>query len=284
MRNLFLTLIFITSSAFGQSTITYPYKDIDGSIKQVDALLRVPASTDLKKAVIVLHTAGGYLGKSTEQYGEYFQNNNFISLEPKMFATKSENPLRHLSQVFGALSYLKSRNDVDKDSISIVGLSYGASLSIYAITKWANQNFNDGQVGFKSVFALYPTCFFHQNLMQKDSRTVNRLKMFGFPDKFHDEWLGVPLKIFAGGQDDYENREGQPCFGFYNSIADESQKKLTSITNYPNATHRWDASHNHTFNDPLACKWKGCAVNVIADVELTEKVKLEIVEAIRKQP
>jgi dienelactone hydrolase len=224
------------------------------------------------------------LSKSTEQYGDFFEKNNIISLEPMMFATKSETPFRHLSQVFGALNYLKSRNDVDKNSISIVGLSYGASLSIYAITKWANQNFNDGQTGFKSAFALYPTCFFHQNLMQKDARTINRLKGFGFPDNFHDSWLGVPLKIYAGGKDDYENREAQPCSEFFSLITDENQKKLTSVTHYPEATHRWDAEHNHSFNDPLACKWKGCAVNVIADAALTEKVKKDILETMNKQP
>ena len=282
MRLITLIIYFLfASSAMAQEVITYVYKDTDGTSKKVEAVLRVPPKPAVKNAVIILHTAGGWSGGSTTQYGDFFEKQNFITLEPRMFSVRSETPWRHLSQVYGALQYLKSRPDVNKNGISIVGLSYGASLSIYAMTKWANENFNNNETSFKSAFVLYPTCFFHENIMKKDDKTISRMKNFGFPDNFQDSWQGIPLRIYAGGNDDYENREKQPCLAWVNLIADDSQKKMTSIVDYPEATHRWDAGKNQSFPDPLGCKWRGCTINTVDDPALTEKVKVDILERIK---
>ena len=45
-----------------------------------------------------------------------------------------------IPEVFATLDYLASRNDVIKDQISLMGLSYGGVLTTIAATQWLTVN------------------------------------------------------------------------------------------------------------------------------------------------
>jgi dienelactone hydrolase len=270
--SVFLSVGLLANSA-AREVVKFPFPDADGKLQQIDGILRVPPNTTKSGAVLILHGAGGSKTNITSQYGELFASNGFVSLELNMFEGRPENPQKHLSQVFGAIGYLAQRAEVDRNNISVMGLSYGGSLSLYAATAWAGTKYNSNNVPVRSIAALYPTCFFHEELAKQTERVVNRMTKFGFPGDFYKTWSNIPIKIFIGGQDDFENRDPKSCQNFVMALQDEAQRKNISIELYPQATHGWDHGRTYSFRDPLACKWAGCENTNKSDTEVTEKVK-----------
>lgn len=281
MKN-FLAFAFFASwlcASSAQDIVQLNYVDKDNATKQFEARVTNPAGAEKKRAIVILHHKGGWKPNTTAQYAEFFAKQNILSIEPRMFATTPENPLNHLSQVFASVKYLASRNDVDPNNISIMGLSYGASLSIYAATEWASQNFAPN-IKIKNILPLYPTCFFHEELMKGNPKFVSRMNDFGFPEKFHNSWSRTPITIFAAGQDDYESRAPQPCNGFIQAVANPAQKSMMKEVTFPNATHGWDIGANYTNSEPLGCRMTRCNVTVTYDAETTSTVKNKLTEII----
>lgn len=284
MRILFPSLFLFLLSAFSalaQESVSIPYTDLSGGKHQVEAVLRLPSTPIGKRAVIVLHHAGGWSHGTTQQYGELFQRNGIVSLDLKMFDPRPDNPQKHLAQVFGALNYLAGRTDVDPAQISVMGLSYGGALSLYAATAWSHSTYAAPGVKLRSVAALYPTCFFHEGLAKGDPRIVRRMGSFGFPPDFYDRWSGIPAKIFIGGKDDYESQDPQSCSGFVSAVKDEAQRKLFAVELYPEAKHGWDHGKTYSFFEPIACKGRGCQNTNQSDSELTERVKTNLLEFLK---
>ena len=266
-------------ASIAQEIVQLNYLDKDNSSKQFEAMVTKPLGTDKKRAIVILHHKGGWKANTTKQYADYFAQNNILSIEPRMFATASEHPLNHLSQTFSALKYLASRNDVDPENISIMGLSYGASLSLYAATQWASEKFAPN-IKIKNILPLYPTCFFHEELIKRNPKFVNRMTDFTFPEKFHETWSSTPITIFSAGLDDYESKTPQPCQGLIQSISDPTQKSMTKEITFPKATHGWDIGANYTNMEPLGCKMTRCNVTVTYDVDLTNTVKTKLTKII----
>lgn len=276
-----LCCVVSLQTALAQEVVTLNYVDKDNVSKPFEAVVTKPMGTDKKRAIVILHHKGGWKANTTKQYADHFAKNNILSIEPRLFATASEHPMNHLSQTFSALKYLASRNDVDTDNISIMGLSYGASLSLYAATQWASEKFAPN-IKIKNILPLYPTCFFHEELIKRNPKFVNRMTDFTFPEKFHESWSHTPITIFSAGMDDYENRTPQPCQGLIQSITDPAQKSITQEITFPNATHGWDIGANYTNLEPLGCKMTKCNVTVTYDAETTQAVKSKLVEIVLK--
>lgn len=267
--------------ALAQESVTIQYTEHNGSKQQVEAVLRLPSTLTDKRAVIVLHHAGGWLQGTTQQYGELFQRNGVISLDLKMFDQRPDNPQKHLAQVFGAVNYLAARTDVDPSKISVMGLSYGGAISLYAATAWAHSTYAASGVKLRSVAALYPTCFFHDGLAKGDPRMIRRMGSFGFPGDFYDRWSGIPAKIYIGGKDDYESQDPLSCSSFVSAVKDEAQRKLFAVEVYPEAKHGWDHGRTYSFYEPGACKGRGCQNTNQSDPELTERVKENLLEFLK---
>ena len=267
--------------SIAQELVQLNYVDKDNVTKQFEAKITKPSGANRKRAIVILHHKGGWKANTTNQYAEFFAKNNILSIEPRMFATTSEHPLNHLSQVFSSLNYLATRNDVDPNNISIMGLSYGGSLSLYAATDWASQKFAPN-IKIKNILPLYPTCFFHEELIKGNPKFVNRMNDFSFPAKFHESWSHTPITIFSAGQDDYESRTPQPCQGLIKSINDPAQKNLTKEVTFSKATHGWDIGSSYTNLEPLGCKMTKCNVTVTYDAETTSAVKAQLAEIILK--
>ena len=281
----FFLIYSLASTTYAQALINLKYLDTKNIERQFESVITTPMGSGKKSAVILLHHRGGWKVGTTNQYAELFEKNNIISVEPRMFDTTPDNPLAHLSQLFSTLEYLGKREDVDAKNISLVGLSWGASLSIYAATRWAQENYGKKAPPIKNIIPLYPTCFFHEDLIKKRQILVERMRGFGFMDGFHETWAKIPITIFTGGLDDYDNRMQEPCKGFIASILDAEQRKVTNEISYPIATHGWDRSEFRvakTITDPLGCKMTRCNVAIEYNKEVTDSVKLRILEILKK--
>jgi dienelactone hydrolase len=113
----------------------------DGEQVTIEAAITLPAKSAVQKwpAIVILHHAGGWGAGTTAQYAAFLASQGFVALEPRMFNTdgEREDTYRHMPTVFGSLAYLAGRPDVDDKKIALMGLSYGALLSLYAGTAWA---------------------------------------------------------------------------------------------------------------------------------------------------
>lgn len=276
-----LLIAFSSRGVQAQVPVTFGYSELNGSVQQVAAVLRLPTVPSDRRAVIILHHGGGWLQGTTQQYAELLQVNGVISLDLRMFELRPENPQKHLAQVFGAVRYLAQRSDVDPSKISLVGLSYGGAISIYAATTWAHSTYAAPGMKVRSVAALYPTCFFHGGLAKGDPRIIKRMEGFGFPPDFYDRWTAIPVKIYIGGKDDYESGDPMSCSNFVSAIKDESQRKLFKVEMYPEAKHGWDHGRTYSFYEPIGCKGRGCQNTNQSDPELTERVKADLLEFLR---
>lgn len=261
-----------------QQLTSVPYIDSSGETQSVDALISLPNANPNKKAVLLLHGAGGFKSGTTSQYAVLLASSGYVTLELQMFEGRPENPQKHLAQVFGAINFLATRNDVDQHEVSILGQSYGGALAIYSATTWANKKYNPKNIPVRSIAALYPTCFFHHDLALGKERVTKRMAMFGFPKDFYGAWIGTPIKILIGGEDDYEGRDSNSCNRFVESIGDPTQRAKISIQLFENATHGWDHGRTYSFRDPLACKWSGCENTNRSDPIVTELGKASILK------
>ena len=251
MKNTFAAIMLLSLNAFAQEVIKYDFKGVDGNKESLEAVVRIPKVDAKNKAVIILHHWGGWGAGDTAQYAEYFSKNGYVTLEPRLFNYRVRSALPFLAPTFGALSYLSSHPSVDKDNIFLMGLSFGGILTIFSATDWANKQFGDGVNRFKSFAPLYPVCWLHTKMIKRQFQHT-------YPKDFEDKWVESPMKIFAGSQDDYDDRDPNACNEFIESIPDPKQKAVTSVQVYAGATHGWDQT-SRSFNEPVfGCKGRGC--------------------------
>lgn len=253
----------------------------DGVEIRTQATLTLPETAAQKRpAIVILHHAGGWRADTTAQYASFLAAQGFVTLEPRMFDTdgEREDTYRHLPAVFGSLAYLAARPDVDNRKIALMGLSYGALLSLYAGTRWATAKYSAGEHRYAAIAAFYPLCWVAHAYV---TRTIGKWKNKAYPESLMDSWAGIPLAIFAGGLDDYESRDANSCTDFVAAIPDPGQKAVTRVHLYPQATHGWDHGRTYSFFARTACKGAGCQNTNVSDPELTQKAKGELLEFLR---
>lgn len=275
MKKLIAGLMLCSTAVQAQEIIKYEFMDMDGQKNTVEAVLRVPKSNANKKALVILHHAGGWGHGTTTQYADLFIERGFVTLEPRMFNARPKRPTEYLGEVFGALKYLADQPSVDKTQISVMGLSLGGILTLISATDWANKKFTDGTIKFKSHAPFYPVCWAHVAGMKRTLPA--RFKLPKTPDDFEDKWIGSPMKIFAGTHDDYDDRDPNACREFIDAIQDEKQKSVTSVVMYEGATHGWD-QQSRSFPEPIACKGKGCTNNNVNNPEITARAKEDLLK------
>jgi dienelactone hydrolase len=271
-----LMLTLFAATAHAQNSISIPYKELDGSVKQVEGILYAPKDGVTRQAVVLLHGAGGWKAERTKQYAEYLQRNGITSIDLRMFEGRPESPQKHLAQAYGAINHLAKQPGIDPTQISLVGTSYGGSLALYAATQWSQKKYAENGVKVKSISALYPTCFFHEGIAKRDARIGKRMEGFGFPADFYKNWSNIPIAIHIGDRDDFENKDSKSCQSFVGALEDADQKKNIQVNLYEGATHGWDHGETYSFDDPLACKWRGCKNTNQSNPELTVLVKDKI--------
>lgn len=273
---LYLVLLCLyMSTTHAQEVVTYEYANHEGKKQSVEAVLRNPAGAGNNKAIVILHHAGGFSAGTTNQYAELFSAKGYTTLEPRMYNLPSQrqDTAEHLSQAMGGLKFLASHPGVDQDKISVMGLSFGSFLAVFAGTDWATQKFTDGKLKFNKIAPLYAVCWLLEKGAKKE---LGALRNKFLPIDMYDKWTHVPLKFFVGSEDNYDDKDPKTCPNFIDAIPDAKQRSLSSVHVYK-ATHGWD-QQTSTFFATGACKGKGRGCNNTnqSNPEVTAKAKEDL--------
>lgn len=278
-------VLAIASPARAQETLVdLKFPGNDGEQVSVEAAITLPAKSAVQKrpAIVILHHAGGWGAGTTAQYASFLASQGFVALEPRMFNAdgEREDTYRHMPTVFGSLAYLAKRPDVDDQKIALMGLSYGALLSLYAGTTWAQAKYPLGELRYAAIASFYPLCWVGKAYV---SRTIGKWKNRAYPESFMDQWAGIPLAIFAGGADDYESKDPRSCTDFVASIPDEKQRSLTQVHLYSAATHGWDHGRTYSFFARTACKGSGCNNTNESSPAITQSAKADLLKFLQQK-
>jgi dienelactone hydrolase len=280
-----ITALIVSSLIQAQEALVdLKFPGNDGAEVTVEATITLPANPGVPKrpAVVILHHAGGWGDGTTKQYASFLASNGFVVLEPRMFNTDGEkqDSYRHLPTIFGSLAYLAKRPDVDDKKIALMGLSFGANLTLYAGTGWAIAKYPLGELRYAALASFYPLCWIGTAVV---SRTLGRWQNKAYPESFMDKWAGIPLAIFAGGLDDYDSRDPKSCTDFVAAIPDEKQRALTQVHLYPSATHGWDHGKTFSFFARTACKGSGCKNTNESNPEVTQTAKSDLLKFLQQK-
>lgn len=118
-----------------------PAKDVPEL--QVRAHLFLPEKCGRKTpAVVVMEGLGGLIDSREYRYGRWLAENGYIALVVDSFGSRGAEKLSHprraltvtesmmLADAFGALRFLGRHPLVDRDSIHVIGFSYGAMITV----------------------------------------------------------------------------------------------------------------------------------------------------------
>ena len=274
----FAAALLMVSSCAQQPIVEIPVAAVgggDGS-RTVEVLVRQPSAGSGQTkypAVIVLHSSWGWADphEGVQVYADALSSAGYVTLEPRMFPGVGGNgtPSSYLPEFFGVLRYAATRPDVDPNRIAVAGFSFGGMLSLIAATKWANESYLNGSPRVAAYAPFYPVCWLLKaNVKGKPSRV---------PTNAWLEWTGAPVKIFAGGKDDYDDRDPNACQEAIDSLP-ESARKSFSVKVYASATHGWDQRGSATFYASLACKGRGCNNSNLPDAQVTRQSIKDLIE------
>lgn len=277
MKKWFSTVALVTATLVvqAQEVIKYEFVDDNGRSRTVEAVVRQPTGQPNGQALLILHHAGGWGAGTTAQYGEYFSQRGFVTLEPRLFNTRPKRPVEYLGEVFGGLKHLAQIPGVRPDMVSVMGLSFGAHLTLMAATEWANSKYTGGSLKFKAHAPFYPVCWGFAAHIKR--QMPQRMKMPNFPDDAMDKWVGVPMRLFTGTLDDYDDRDPKVCPDFIETLPDARQKALTSLIQYEGATHGWD-QRTASFYEHVACKGRGCTNNNVNNPQVTSQAMEDLLK------
>jgi len=261
----------IAAAVQAQETVQVPVAAVgggDGS-RKIEALVRQPSTGSGQTkhpAVILLHSSWGWADdhEGVEVYAEALSSAGYVTLVPRLFPGGGANgsAASYLPEFFGVLRYAATRPDVDPGRIAVSGFSFGGILSLIAATKWANESYLNGSPRVAAYAPFYPVCWlFKANVKGKPSPV---------PTDAWQEWTGVPVRIFAGGKDDYDERDPNACQEAIDSLPELGRRSF-SVKVYASATHGWDQRRAATFYEGLACKGRGCYNSNVPDAKLTRQ-------------
>jgi len=268
----------IAAAVQARETVQVPVAAVgggDGS-RKIEALVRQPSADSGQTkhpAVILLHSSWGRADdhEGVEVYADALFRAGYVTLVPRMFPGGGENrsAASYLPEFFGVLRYAATRPDVDPGRIAVAGFSFGGILSLIAATKWANASYLNGSPRVAAYAAFYPVCWLLKaNVKGKPSPV---------PADAWLEWTGAPVRIFAGGNDDYDERDSNACQEAIDSLPELGRRSF-SVKVYASATHGWDQRRAATFYERLACKGRGCYNSNVPDAELTRQSIQDLIE------
>lgn len=224
-------------------------------------------------AVVLLHAGGGWEVPVTGQYAKALNQAGFATLELRLFRSEAERaPTRigYLQNLYDALRFLGAQPGVNPDRVSVAGFSFGGILALTSATSWAYERFGRGTgPKFAAHAPFYPVCYGYAAFAKAGRPTAD------LPGDFLVKWTGVPVRIFAAGKDDYDDRDPQTCAEFV-SLIPEPQRNAFSVTLYPDATHGWDQP-SADFFEKIACKGRGCMNRNVANAAVTQTSIAELI-------
>lgn len=281
LLNIILILVSAwTCAVHAQELVDISYQD-QGVTKRFDAVLTKPKSTGNGKAVVILHHSGGWGAGTTRQYAKFLSSSGFTTLEPRMFNVYTVRVAPYLPQAFASLGYLAGLEGIDKDQISVMGLSLGGMMSVFAAAQWVNSEYNKTGLLFAKYAPFYPTCWLHAAVMNRKLPFMLSLA-YKFDPAAMDKFVGRPMKVFAGDSDDNDDRDPDICNFMVKSMKDDVQRSKTEVVVYKNATHGWDQEPNNFMDRIVGCKGRGCRITLQPNPEVTRQAMGDLLEFLQR--
>jgi dienelactone hydrolase len=146
-----------------------------------------------------------------------------------------------LPDAFGALRFLAERPTIDPRRIGIMGFSWGAMLSVFAMSEPAAERALGSDLRFAAHSAHYFVCSYF-------------LPGGPMASAMAAKWSGAPLQLQVGGQDDYDGADGgASCRRLVEELPPDKRRRVELVV-YPEATHAWEEKLPRpiSFDDPRA--------------------------------
>jgi dienelactone hydrolase len=231
---------------------------------QIPGTLRLPPGNARIPMVVILHGSGGVDGRG-EAYARALLAAGIGSLELDMWRPRgigTGQGVQHrprvpdtLPDVFGALRFLAQHPRVDPQRIGVMGMSYGAQLSLLAATDPVGRVYGAGGPDFRAALPIYPPCW-----AWDAQGPYARFVTPNFPR--------LPLLLLAGEQDDYDADGGASCRRLV-AAGGPPGRARAAIHVYPGATHGWETQRPMTYRDPGANRGQGGNVRLQRDPATT---------------
>ena len=203
--------------AGAQEKVTFASLDADlkgGTASALYGYLYKPEGAGPFPAVVVLHGCNGLMqeGKVNPLYGawgERLAKNGYVALLPDSMGSRghgnlcafqpaSERPVQAGREMprdaYGALAYLRTRSDVLKDNVGILGQSFGGAATMFTI---AADTQPQGGSDFKAAVLFYPPC---APLLARQPAWSPRVPMLLLMGELDDWTPAAPCKELLGRQ------------------------------------------------------------------------------------
>ncbi|MEQ8967463.1 MAG: dienelactone hydrolase family protein [Azospirillaceae bacterium] len=180
-------------------------------------------------AVVLVHGAGGVIGRREPTYARQFAAMGFAAIVVDAFAARRDlatgfvdrllsiTETMLVADAYGALDYLAAREDVDGDRVALIGFSYGAMASVFAVYDQVAEAVAPGGPRFAAHAAFYGPCI----------------------ARFEDPaTTGAPVIMLAGTEDAIVDPER--CAEIADDL-DEAGSRVRQVW-YDGAYHQWDGS------------------------------------------
>jgi dienelactone hydrolase len=132
-----------------------------------------------------------------------------------------------LPDAFGALKFLAARPAIDRKRIGIMGFSWGAMLSVLAMSEGAAER----ALGADLRFAAHSAHDFVCNYFLPGRPVAPAMAT---------KWTDAPLQLQVGGQDDYDDADGgATCRMLVEGLPPDKRRQVELIV-HPGATHMWE--------------------------------------------
>lgn len=250
---------------YAGETITYQPTGANAAIEADLAFPDRAAPGGRFPAVVLLHSAAGWPLRVTEQYAIALNRAGFATLQPRLFYVLpgGARHAQYVPHAYGALAFLVARPNIDRKRVAVAGFSFGGMISIQSAVSESTKRHPTGDLRFAAHAAFYPLCWVFSDLASGKIKGA-------LPAEAFKQWTGVPIRIYAGALDDYDDRDPKMCERFVQALP-ESQRNLFSVRVYDKATHRWDTNNNESGFNPFACKGRGCTNHNVPNTEVTQR-------------
>ncbi len=307
MKKLLLTAIciFVGTSASARADdshahkrptlefITYPSIDIGKSPPApltIKAKLSLPPECRQRReskrkncpAVVILHGSSGVDARG-DFYAQALNQAGIITLEIDMWeargvsgaANRPPLPIYNYPDAFGALRYLASRPEVDRDRIGELGFSWGAVVTMAsATTLYAGQFGGPTAPVFKAHVAHYPVCWVYNN-------PIPGLAFGTRSTGVSAPLSGAPVLIQIGSEDSYDQGAG-PCLALRESLI-PAERSLVQVNAYEGAYHGWDRLMVPvTGIDPFAHLGAGGTIQIVPSPDQAYQSRDAVIEFMKK--
>lgn len=190
-------------------------------------LPRRAAGAPLPPAVVMLHGSGGVLGARELTYGRQFAAMGIAALAVDAFAARRDRGTSFtdrllnitesmlIADAYAALRWLGHEGHADSRRVALLGFSYGAMATMYALNEGVARAFASGGERFAAHAAFYGPCI----ASFADERTT-----------------GAPLLVLYGTEDELidARRCAEAAEGFRRGGS------RVEVVAYEGAAHQWD--------------------------------------------